>query len=105
MRDHSWDVRMYMCTFVSVMLGMSICTLRDSGIKDITRGCRWRTELGKEGNDKKKRDLSHQQKSQCLKLFKTVYLIMVLKSMECLCLDIHILCSAKIIMLHIRPVT
>ena len=62
MRDHSWDVRMYMCTFVSVMLGMSICTLRDSGIKDITRGCRWRTELGKEGNDKKKRDLSHQQK-------------------------------------------
>ena len=53
MRDHSWDVRMYICTFVSVMLGMSICTLRDSGITDmcITRGCRWRTELGKEGND------------------------------------------------------
>ena len=26
MRDYSWDVRMYICTFVSVMLGVSICT-------------------------------------------------------------------------------
>ena len=25
MRNHSWDIRMYICTFVSVMLGMSIC--------------------------------------------------------------------------------
>jgi len=51
----SWDVRMYICIRMcrSCLECQFALMLRDSGITDtrITRGCWWRTELGKEGND------------------------------------------------------
>ena len=89
MRDHSWDVRMYICTSVSVMLGMSICA-HAQGLRHQRHYTRMSMEdrVGERGErQEKKRLVSSTKKSMSQviqdSLFNHVYGVFVL--------DIHIL--------------